>query len=80
MSFEDDGISPEMCRSAVESSEDSILCVGETPLCLVSRVGVRVWCDDVDAVGFAEAVCDVCAGVLVAWSSLSVAFLDCMCG
>ena len=67
MRFENNGVSPEMRRSAIESSEDPSLCVGETPLRLVSRVTVSVWCDDVDVGGFAEDVCDVCAGVLVAW-------------
>lgn len=67
MRFEDDGISPEMCRAAIESSEDPVLGVGETPLRLVTRVGVRLWCDDGDVACFAEGVGDVCAGVLVAW-------------
>ena len=69
MRFEHNSISPEMCRSAVESSEDPGFCVGETPLRLVTRVGVSLWCDDGDIVGFdvAEGVGNVCAGVLVAW-------------
>lgn len=67
MSFEDNRVSPKMCRSTVQSGEDPVLRIGETPLRLVTRVGVSVWCDDVDTGCSAEAVCDVGAGVLVAW-------------
>ena len=76
MRFEHDSVSPEMRRPAIESSEDSSFGVGETPLRLVMRVGVSVWCDDVDTACFAEAVCDVCAGVLVAWLSVSTRIVD----
>jgi hypothetical protein len=70
--LEDDGVGPEMRRTTVEGGEDTALCVWKTPLRLVARVGVVVWRDDVDATCSAEAVCDVRAGVLVAWAWLSV--------
>lgn len=73
MRLEDDGVGPEMRRTTVEGGEDTALCVWKTPLRLVARVGMLVWRDDVDATCSAEAVCDVCARVLVAWSWLSVA-------
>lgn len=72
MRFEDDSVGPEMRRAAIEGSEDATLCVWKTPLRLVARIGVVVRRDDVDATCSAEAVCDVCAGVLVAWSWLLV--------
>jgi hypothetical protein len=65
--FENNSVSPEVRRAAIESSEDPGFGVGETPLRLVARVGAIVGRDDVDAGCFAEGVCDVCAGVLVAW-------------
>ena len=67
MRLEDDGVGPETRRAAIEGSEDAALCVWKTPLRLVARVRVAVWRDDVDAGYFAEGVCDVCAGVLIAW-------------
>ena len=67
MRFEDDSVGPEMRRAAIEGSEDAALCVWETPLRLVARVRVLVWRDYVDATCSAEAVCNVCAGVLIAW-------------
>ena len=72
MRLEDDGVGPEMRRTAMEGGEYTALGVWETPLRLVARVGMLVWRDDVDAMCSAEAVCDVCAGVLVAWSWLLV--------
>jgi hypothetical protein len=58
-----------MRRSTIQSIQNPSLCIRETPLRLVARVGVSLWCNDRDIVGFrvAESVCDVCAGVLVAW-------------
>ena len=67
MRFEDNSVGPEVRRAAVESSEDPSFGVWKTPLRLVARVRVAVWRDDVDAGYFAEGVCDVCAGVLIAW-------------
>jgi hypothetical protein len=67
MRLEDDGVSPEVSRSAIESGKNASICVWERPMCLVAWIWRSMWRDDGDATCFAETVSDVCSRVLIAY-------------
>lgn len=49
MGFVDDGVGPQVSSTSVEGGEYAALSVRETPVCLITRIGLRMRCCNIDS-------------------------------